>query len=197
MSVPRFRQDGMPICHTLRRFRPHRRCWRCAIIRGTVPVRGVRRAPLLRWCRAHSSRALRVLRARAGEAVFLPTCWRSLPAAGSPGSPVRGSVKARQRLCASDRLPGQPPLPSVAPAPWSLADSQPPPHNPSPTRPAAVRLPATKAYLITHARRVVRMRAEYHARGAVKGVLYIQLWQRRTAPLSSFMEVRKRPSIIL
>ena len=33
--------------------------------------------------------------------------WRSLPAAGSLGSPVRGPVKVRQRLTLPDRLRGQ------------------------------------------------------------------------------------------
>ena len=38
-----------------------------------------------------------------------------------------------------------------------------------------MRLPATKAFLGAHAPAAVRMRAEYHAREAVKGVIYIQL----------------------
>ena len=51
--------------------------------------------------------------------------WRSLPAAGSLGSPVRGPVKARQRLTLPDRLRGHPPLPLVAPGPWWFRDSKP------------------------------------------------------------------------
>jgi len=54
----------------------------------------------------------------------LHTCWRSLPAAGSLGSPVRGTVKARQRLTLPDRLRGHPPLPLVAPGPWWFRDSK-------------------------------------------------------------------------
>ena len=40
----------------------------------------------------------------------------------------------------------------------------------------SARLPATKADLETHALGAVRIRADYHARGMVKGVIYIQLW---------------------
>ena len=54
-----------------------------------------------------------------------PLFWRSLPAAGSLGSPVRCTVKARQGLTLPDRLRGHPPLPLVAPGPWWFRDSKP------------------------------------------------------------------------
>ena len=59
---------------------------------GVVPLfvgecwfAGGRRAPLLRWCCAHFFRALRVLRARAGEAVCLPTMLAVFAGGREPG----------------------------------------------------------------------------------------------------------------
>ena len=57
----------------------------------------------------------------------VPTYCRSLPAAGSLGSPVRCTVKARHspRADATDRLRGHAPLASLVPRHWWFVDSGP------------------------------------------------------------------------
>lgn len=57
----------------------------------------------------------------------VPTDCRSLPAAGSLGSPVRCTVKARHssRADATDRLRGHAPLALLVPRPWWFRDSGP------------------------------------------------------------------------
>ena len=57
----------------------------------------------------------------------VPTGCRSLPAAGSLGSPVRCTVKARHplRADATDRLRGHAPVASLLPRPWWFRDSGP------------------------------------------------------------------------
>ena len=160
--------------------------WRCTFVRGGVPVRDGRRAPLRCPCALTLSGPM-----GPGPGGRLPSHMLAVfagvwePKVSQPLRRQSPSAPSRSQTASGASAP----LASLVPRPWSLADSQPPPHNPSPTGPAAVRLPATKAYYGTHARTAVRMRAEYHARRPIPWVNIYTLLQRRTAPLLSFMEV--------
>ena len=84
--------------------------------------------------------------------------------------PLRRQSQSALPLQTASRA--KPPLPSVAPAPWSLADSLPAPAIPR-SLPPSMRLPTTKAPILTYASASVTHRAPSPARPGEKGFIYI------------------------
>lgn len=87
------------------------------------------------------------------------------PASGLANAPLRSPPSPPHQTASPASLP-------FAPAPWSLADSQPPPTSLR-THPPAARLPATKATQDKHASASDVVRPPYPARTTKKGYKHI------------------------
>ena len=103
--------------------------------------------------------------------------------------------RSRARRPHAARPPPRPTL-RCAPCPWSLADLQAAPASMKATMPATspaptslpARLPTTKADRGTYAPWAVRIRAPYHARRTVQGVIYTQQGAAAEAAAASLQE---------
>ena len=174
-SPPRIRAAS----HRLRRLAPRISVSAsCLYSKASASSRGPS-SPASTSVRAHSFGPSRPRPRRPSAQTF--SC-RSLSAARSLRSPVRGPAKARQPT--RTRPPPGPSL-RCAPAPWSLADSLTAPTTPRTLLPS-MRLPTTKALKLTYASASVLPRTLYPARRGEKG--FINMQQEAAArPLPSFL----------